>query len=115
MDKLTSLKKNADFKKVYAKGRSAANSSFIVYTLPNFLPYSRIGFSVGKKMGKAVQRNWFKRRLKELCRHNLKVFKSGYDYILIPRPRSREKSFALWEHDLHKLMEKLWGKNEKTN
>ncbi len=115
MYKLNSLKKNADFKKVYAKGRSAANSSFIIYALPNSLPYPRIGFSVSKKIGKAVQRNWFKRRMKELCRHNLEIFKSEYDYVLIPRPGLKEKSFAFWEQDLHKLIKKLWGKNAKIN
>lgn len=51
--------------------------------MPNSLPVTRCGFSVGKKVGKAVARNKMKRRLREIIRQTPLI--PGWDLVLIAR------------------------------
>ena len=52
--------------------------------LPNGLSLSRYGFSVSRRVGKAVIRNRVKRLLREILR--LTPLKPGWDIIFIARP-----------------------------
>ena len=46
----------------------------------------RIGFTVSKKVGNAVERNRVRRRLREIVRHSKKDrMQSGHDYVLVGR------------------------------
>lgn len=107
---LCTIKKNADFKKVYDKGKSVVGYSLVLYYFPNIYQEKRFGFSVGKKVGKAVVRNRVKRVLKEVCRLNQHWFLEGYDYILIPRKGFMKRNFKQIEEDLFKLTERAFKK-----
>ncbi len=89
LNKKYRLRRRKDFRRTYKQGISAKNSSFIVYWRPNGLKTCRVGFSVSKKIGAAVQRNRVKRRLREACRLELTHFVEGYDYIFIARAYSK--------------------------
>ena len=58
------VKKTRDFDHVYDYKLSSADDRLIVYAKPNELEYSRLGLSVGKKLGNALQRNRYKRTLR---------------------------------------------------
>jgi hypothetical protein len=60
------LKKTREFNDVYRRGRRARGRLFLVVFLRNELPYSRIGLSVGKRIGGAVRRNKVKRMLRDV-------------------------------------------------
>ncbi|MEE0777343.1 MAG: ribonuclease P protein component, partial [Bacillota bacterium] len=64
MEDKNRLKKRKDFTKTYKRGKSANGRSVILCYRKTTKPYFRIGFTVSKKVGKAVVRNKVRRRLK---------------------------------------------------
>lgn len=112
-----SLKKNLDFKRVYRGGKSAANDALVLYMRRNGLLFSRFGFSVSKKVGKAVVRNKIRRRLKEALRtmlvagwpENGKIFppETGCDFIVIVRKPAADASFWELKGGLESLLKRL--------
>lgn len=88
------LTNRAQYTLVYRQGKVWANSLVVMKAMPNGFSLSRYGFSVTKKVGKAVQRNRLKRLLKEIMR--MQSLKSGWDIVFIAR-------FVAANADYHKL------------
>ena len=59
------LKKDSDFRKVYKHGKSFANRNLVMYILDNKSDSTRVGISVSKKVGNAINRNKIRRRPKK--------------------------------------------------
>ncbi len=78
------LTKPKQYALVYSKGSSWASNLVVVRALPNALTFSRYGFSVSKRVGKAVTRNRVKRLLREILRVTLLA--PGWDIVFIARP-----------------------------
>ena len=87
------LKKNTDFKKVYAKGSSLANHYLVLFYKKNEFPYNRVGFSASKKVGKSVVRNRARRLMKESFRKYDLTLVVGYDLVFIARVNIKDASF----------------------
>lgn len=111
MKKKYLIKKNKEYKKIYQRAPSLANRYLVVFCLQNNLPYGRFGFSIGKKVGKAVKRNRLKRLLKEICRLNSSWFNNGYDYIFIARKGIDNLSFIKLKESVENLAYRI---NKKT-
>ncbi len=77
---------------VYARGNTWVSDLVVVRALPNGLPLSRCGFSVSKRVGKAVVRNRVKRRLREILRRT--PLKTGWDIVFIARPAAAAADYA---------------------
>ncbi len=88
------LKKNSDFRRLYAKGKSAVNPYMVVYCRRNRTGENRLGYTVSVKLGHAVLRNRMRRRLRELVRLNSPRMKSGWDIVIVARSRCAE---APWQ------------------
>jgi ribonuclease P protein component len=62
------LLRAADFERVFAARNSAANAGFALYGAANDAGHPRIGITVSRRIGNAVQRNRWKRRIRESFR-----------------------------------------------
>ncbi len=87
-----SLKKNADFQKVYKKGRSFANRYLILYVLDNETKGNRLGISVSKKVGNSVVRHRITRLIRESYRLRESMFNSGLDMVVVARKSAKDKT-----------------------
>jgi ribonuclease P protein component len=81
------LRANADFQRLRREGRSFVHPLLVALTLPNGLEHSRFGFAVGRRLGKAVDRNLLKRRMRESVRVRIQrdEIAGGWDIVLIAR------------------------------
>ncbi|MBX3049846.1 MAG: ribonuclease P protein component [Caldilineaceae bacterium] len=85
MKRLYRISENERFQVVRRRGRSYSNHLLVLCVLPNELPYSRFGFSVSRRIGKAVVRNRVRRRISESLRLRLDGIATGWDMVWIAR------------------------------
>ena len=78
------LLRATDFERVFAARNSAANPGFTLYGAPNDTGYPRIGITVSRRIGNAVERNRWKRRIRESFRMSQNELPS-LDFVCIAR------------------------------
>lgn len=87
------LRKDADIKTLFAKGKGVFDSVCGLKYRPNSLPETRFAVVVGTTVSKrAVVRNQIRRRLREVIRARLPGLKPGFDAVLIVRKDAIGKS-----------------------
>ena len=91
------LKKNSDFRRLYAKGKSAATPYLVLYCRQNRTDHNRAGYTVSTKLGHAVVRNRVRRRLREIVRLNANAVKPGYDLVLVARSKAVDAEYKKLE------------------
>ena len=89
------LRQRADFLAA-ASGRKIATAAFVLQArLRAATGPVRVGFTVSKKVGNAVERNRVRRRLREIVRLLAENrLRAGHDYVLIGRRAALNLSFA---------------------
>ena len=87
------LRARRDFKTVYSRGRSVVHPMLVLYHRPSRQKECRIGFSISKKLGGAVERNRIKRRLREAVRENLVKLRPKRDVVFVGRSRLKDADY----------------------
>jgi ribonuclease P protein component len=122
------LRKHADYQRVYKASRKQfAKQMSYFYTLrpqlgPDGTPLRnadastpRVGLTVGKVMGKAVDRNRIKRRMREVVRKNLPALSSPVDVILHPRRSVIDLEFAALDREVANVFRAIQKAVEKQS
>jgi ribonuclease P protein component len=85
------LSRSAEFERVYRQGRSTANRHLVLYAFPNqSTERPRLGLSVSRKVGGAVERNRVKRLLREAFARAQDGLSPGQDLVVVARPQAGE-------------------------
>lgn len=84
------LRKSADFQRVRANRQSWAHPLLVLYVAPNDGDVTRVGLSVGKRVGGAVVRNRVRRRIREAVRRRHPALPAGYDLVFVARQSSAD-------------------------
>lgn len=85
------LSRNTEFERVYRQGRSYANRHLALYAFPRPEDeVSRLGVSVSRKVGGAVERNRVKRLLREAFAARRDEVAGAHDVVIVARPDVRD-------------------------
>ena len=92
------LSRSGDFDRVYRDGRSHSNRFMVLYAFPRAAEDAdveaeedvRLGISVSRKVGGAVERNTVKRALREAFWGLAEGLPPRHDFVLVARPDSAD-------------------------
>jgi ribonuclease P protein component len=85
------LSRSAEFDRVYRRGRSRGNRYLVLHAFPRGGDEGpRLGLSVGRKVGGAVERNRVKRVLREAFWSHAEELPDDQDYVIVARAEARE-------------------------
>ena len=98
------IRRRADFLAA-TRGRKASGAAFVlqVRSRADGRP-PRIGFTVTKKIGNAVERNRVRRRLREMVRKSGVAAQAGHDYVVIGRRAALAVPFTQMLEDFARAM-----------
>lgn len=89
------LSRSAEFERVYRQGRSKANRFFVLYVFPRGEDDARadedgprLGLSVSRRVGGAVERTRVKRVLREAFWAEAERLPDDSDYVVVARPEA---------------------------
>ncbi len=83
--KSTHIRSRLDFARVYEQGSRMSDAVLLITAARNAEPQTRIGLAVSKRCGNAVQRNRWKRLIREAFRLSRAEMPSGIDLVIQPR------------------------------
>jgi ribonuclease P protein component len=102
------LLKHADFQDVYQQGKKQfAGNMTVFYRERNDNAGPRVGFTVGKVLGGAVERNRIRRRMRAAVQNRLAQLTRPVDVVLHPRKSVLGMEFSRLEAEVGQLFTTL--------
>ena len=113
------LRRHADYQRVYRESRkqfSASMSYFYALRGVDSLTQAgpRVGLTAGKVLGKAVERNRIKRRLREIVRRQSTIVNADVDIVLHPRRSVLTIEFARLESEVVRIFTGIQSAIDKS-
>ena len=107
------LKKRYEFRRVQLSGRRIHTPHFLVVVQANALPNTRLGITVTKKVGTAVERNRIKRVVREVFRNNRLLFPASHDVVFIAKRDAKGISYEALLGELQRAARKLQAEKSR--
>ena len=115
LKKVNRLKKRYQFNYVYKAGEHFSGKTVVLYATTSKTKSIKVGFAVTKKIGHAIKRNLFRRRLREIMRKQLPNLKQNYNIIVVARDQIEQYSFEYIQNEIINLLTKAnLYKDEKS-
>src|SRR4051812_7774012 len=109
------LKQRADFLAAAAGARAPGPSFVLQVRLRGDSAPSRVGFTVSKKVGNAVERNRVRRRLREVVRLSAEMAQeAGHDYVLIGRRAALQTDFDRLTAEFAGALKRVHGRRGQS-
>ena len=108
------LLKHRDFERVYQKGSRQFSGNLTVFYVrrqQENAPGPRVGFTVSRALGGAVERNRIRRRLREAIRACLPHLRAPLDVVINPKKAVLKMEFAALEAELGRAFEAVQKKS----
>src|SRR5581483_9305106 len=103
------LHKHADYQRVYQASRKQFASLLTYFVAPQFPQQGtpRIGITAGKVLGKAVERNRIKRRMRAAIAANLDALHINVDVVLHPKRAVLTAPWADLRNEIRRIFVKI--------
>jgi ribonuclease P protein component len=105
------LHKHADYQRVYQASRKQFSTLMTYFVASQPTEHvgagPRIGITAGKMLGKAVERNRIKRRMRAAIVGNLDVLRGDFDVVLHPKRSVLTADWAALRNDLRRIFVKI--------
>ena len=105
LPKSSLIRKNREFNRVYRFGNRLYGVGFAVIYVSNQKQWNRLGISVQRKVGGAVQRNRIKRIIREVFRKNRHLFPQNADVVVTVRPGFSVRGSNDFQHMVSAVMD----------
>jgi ribonuclease P protein component len=114
MEKKNMITDNKDYRIVYNRGKSLSDYNLVLFVRKRRDKKLRFGITTAKKMKRAVDRNKFRRRIKEIIRKHFDSVETGYDIVIMGRLNGKDADFSKLEKSYTKLLKKsiIWKKEK---
>lgn len=101
------LLRPSEFRRVYDQGTRMGCAYFVAFCLAKpATEGSRVGFTTSRALGKAIDRNRLRRRMREAVRIHQQQLPQGWDVVFNPRRAALEAEFTVLEREVVKVFDR---------
>jgi ribonuclease P protein component len=106
LDRFRRILRSSDYERAWREGKRYHTAHFVVIVSPG-VTHSRLGLTVSRKVGNAVCRNQLKRWIRELFRHNYKIFGQSLDISIIAKHNAGDLTHTQLDRELSTVFARL--------
>lgn len=106
MKRYEMVKSHDDFNKIINHGKKINGKYMIIFYMQKEFEKPNFGIAVGKKLGNAVIRNKFKRKIRNIIDNNRFCFKNNHNYIIMIKKEANFATYQMLEKELLGILKK---------